>query len=125
MQITAYQKRATFAGGSILIILFAAIFMSMKNTVQLTVFARRELVRNMQYVGASHWRIRGPFLLEGIVQGGLGALFAWVALMLLKSTLFQQSEILWGDPYLLPVLLYMGGSLGLVSGYVSVHRFIR
>ena len=120
-----FKKRATIVGSSILIILFIAIFFSIKNTVQLTVFARRELITNMQYVGASHWRIRAPFLLEGILEGTIGATMALTMLFLLKTTLFHQLPLLWPQNIITTAILSTGAILGLFSGYAAVRPFVK
>ena len=43
------------------------------NTIQLAIFARRREVAVMKLVGATNWFIRVPFMLEGLVEGLLGA----------------------------------------------------
>ena len=45
------------------------------NTIQLAIFARRREVAVMKLVGATNWFIRVPFMLEGLVEGLVGA--AW------------------------------------------------
>lgn len=68
-------------GGVLLIILLAiATLFIISNTIRITVFARRQEVNIMKYVGATDWFIRWPFLLEGMIMGFVGALIASVAL---------------------------------------------
>ena len=43
------------------------------NTIQLAIFARRREVAVMKLVGATNWFIRIPFMLEGLVEGLVGA----------------------------------------------------
>jgi cell division transport system permease protein len=59
----------------------AAVLVS--NTLRLGVFARRDEIDIMQLVGAPLAYIKGPFVVEGLIQGGLGALVALVALWIL------------------------------------------
>lgn len=124
-RVKRFKGRVWGVGGMMLLILFVAIFFSIFNTIQLTVFARSQLVDNMQYVGASHWRIRAPFLLEGVVQGSVGAFFAWLAILVLRETLFAGIVLNWGDIFLFPLLLLGGSLLGLLSSYLAIRRFIR
>ena len=46
------------------------------NAIKLTITHRRREIRIMQLVGASHFTVRCPFLIEGTVQGVLGGCFA-------------------------------------------------
>ncbi len=43
------------------------------NTIRLSVYSKRFIIRTMQLVGARHYLIRRPFLLRGITQGIIGA----------------------------------------------------
>lgn len=54
------------------IMVFASVF-TISNVLKLTFFARREEVDIMKLVGASRAYIRGPFLIEGFLQGLVGA----------------------------------------------------
>ena len=51
------------------------------NVIKLTVYGRQEEISIMRLVGATHAYIRGPFLVEGILQGGARRRArAWTAL---------------------------------------------
>ena len=63
---------------SIVIVLLAvASAMTVANVVRLAALARREEIEIMQLVGAPFAYIRGPFIAEGLLQGGMGAIVAW------------------------------------------------
>lgn len=55
------------AGLGILILLAAVILVY--NTIRLTIYAKRELIRAMKLVGATNKFIRSPFIVEGVLQG--------------------------------------------------------
>ena len=61
-------------------ILSVAAALTVANVVRLALYARRDELDIMQLVGAPQAYIRGPFVMEGVLQGGLGALIALVAL---------------------------------------------
>ena len=46
------------------------------NSIRMAMYARRREIEVMKLVGASNWFIRVPFMLEGVVQGLLGAIAA-------------------------------------------------
>lgn len=56
-------------------ILFTAVVLVF-NTIRLTIYAKRELIRAMKLVGATNRFIRRPFLLEGFLQGLVAAVVA-------------------------------------------------
>lgn len=58
-----------------LILLFSAVLL-IWNTIRTAMFARRREIEVMKLVGATNWFIRVPFMLEGLIQGLVGALFA-------------------------------------------------
>ncbi len=58
-----------------LVLLFSAVLL-IWNTIRTAMFARRREIEVMKLVGATNWFIRVPFMLEGLVQGLVGAVFA-------------------------------------------------
>ncbi|CAB4612227.1 unannotated protein [freshwater metagenome] len=54
------------------------------NTIRMAMFARRREIEVMKLVGATNWFIRVPFMVEGLVQGLVGAFLAIVALAAFK-----------------------------------------
>jgi cell division transport system permease protein len=62
------------------IILTVAAALTVANVVRLALHARRDELEIMQLVGAPQAFIRGPFVMEGVLQGGVGALLALLAL---------------------------------------------
>lgn len=59
----------------IFILLFVSTFV-ISNTIKLAVTSRKNEIQIMKYVGATHWFIRWPFILEGTLLGFFGAMFA-------------------------------------------------
>ena len=62
-------------GGIGLLILLASVIL-VYNTIRLTIYAKRELIRAMKLVGATNSFIRSPFIIEGVLQGVLAGLMA-------------------------------------------------
>jgi len=61
-------------GFSLLLLLIAVALIN--NTIRLSVYSSRFVIRTMQLVGATRWFIIGPFILAGFVQGFIGAIIS-------------------------------------------------
>jgi cell division transport system permease protein len=61
-------------------VLTIAAALTVANVVRLALYARRDELDIMNLVGAPQAYVRGPFVMEGVLQGGIGALVALVAL---------------------------------------------
>jgi cell division transport system permease protein len=68
------------AGALLAAVLIVAAALSVASVIRLAMHAREQEVEIMHLVGAPLAFIRGPFVLEGVLQGGLGALAALVLL---------------------------------------------
>jgi cell division transport system permease protein len=120
--------------GLIIVTLLAiAAALTVANVVRLAAHARRDEIEIMQLVGAPLTYVRGPFVAEGVLQGGGGALLALLALwgmFLIGRARFGQvaAEALGlGSLSFLPfqfwVLLVLGGMLlGCIGGLIVARR---
>ena len=61
-------------------VLTIAAALTVANVVRLALYARRDEIDIMELVGAPQTYIRGPFVMEGVLQGGIGALVALAVL---------------------------------------------
>jgi cell division transport system permease protein len=68
------------AGLALAAILTLAAALTVANVVRLALYARRDELEIMHLVGAPAVFVRGPFVMEGVLQGGAGALAAVVLL---------------------------------------------
>jgi cell division transport system permease protein len=84
----AAAVRVIRAAGLVLgVLLTVAAALTVANVVRLGLYARRDELDIMQLVGAPQAYIRGPFVMEGTLQGGLGALVALLALAIVFVSL--------------------------------------
>ena len=124
-------------GGILALGVMVAAVALILNTIQLAIFARRREVAVMKLVGATNWFIRVPFMLEGLIEGliGAGAAFGIVyairepiasfvgseSLVLGNQTLYvsPQEAILTGI-----VLLLAGIAVGVAGSAFAVRRYL-
>lgn len=67
------------------VVLLIAAGLLIVNTIRTAMLSRRREIEVMKLVGASNWFIRVPFMLEGLIQGLLGAAGACVAVIVLNN----------------------------------------
>lgn len=126
---------ARIIGLVIVILLGVATIFIINNTIRLSVFARRREIKIMELVGAAHWFIRGPFILEGMFYGLVGSLAAIFCLRTGYNSILEkiQSQITFlplvtsGDilMQLFVSLLFTGVVIGGIGSYVSVSKFLK
>ena len=116
-------------GFSSLLLFVAAALIN--NTIRLSLYSKRLLIKSMKLVGATRGFIRKPFVLSGIVQGLYGAVIA--NLLLIVLLYFSRKEI----PDLVEIqdfkmlLTLMGGVIiaGIliagISTYFAVNKYLR
>ena len=109
-----------------LILLIIAITL-IRNTIRLSIYSKRFLVRSMQLVGATPAYIRRPFIRSGITQGFFGALLADLFLALLLYGLNQRlPELALVQDYKIVVGILVGIiGLGILLGGLSTRLALR
>ena len=122
----AFQVASLIIG----IILALASIVLVANTIQLTVYAKRDLIRTMKLVGATPTFIRMPFLIEGIVHGFVGGFIAAMILIIVIELLLKPiaADVLLSInvrfmQYL--SLILFGSLLGLLGSALAIRRFLR
>ena len=72
-RLTAITRVLSIGVLSIAVIMLASAIALVANTLRMGMFARRKEIGIMRLVGATNWRIRVPFLIEGLVEALIGA----------------------------------------------------
>jgi cell division transport system permease protein len=119
--------------GLAVFVLFAAALLIF-NSIRMAIFSRREEIEVMKLVGATNWFIRVPFMIEGLVQGLLGAGLAFAAVYFGSSAfvdwvanfeLFNAFLVLTSQKVGTGVLMVgVGAAVGALSAGVAVTRFL-
>jgi cell division transport system permease protein len=114
------------------IMLISATFL-IANTLRMGMFARRKEIGIMRLVGATNWRIRVPFLIEGLAESLLGAAAAIMALFAMKVAfvdrlrdevaflpLIKNSDVL----AIAPWILLVAAVVAVIAGTLGMRRFL-
>ncbi len=114
---------------------FVASTLLIFNTIRLSIFARRKEIEVMKLVGASDGFVRTPFVIEGLVQGLIGAALA-ALLVVWANAIFVgwaretipfipvSSEAV-NTLVVLLVLIAVGAIVGILGSFLSVRRFLK
>lgn len=73
----------SLVGGGIGILILLAALILVYNTIRLTIYAKRDLIRAMKLVGATNKFIRSPFIVEGVLQGLIAGSLAVLGVFLI------------------------------------------
>jgi cell division transport system permease protein len=112
------------------ILVLAGVF-TISNVIRLTVYARQDELDIMRLVGATRAYVKGPFVVEGLIQGGLGGLISvgllWAAFRVLARDALAASDLLGRAVVFLPldvcVFIVLGGmAVGVVGSLLSLGR---
>jgi cell division transport system permease protein len=114
------------------VVLLVSSTLLVANTIRLSIFARRREIEVMKLVGATNWFVRGPFMIEGLLAGLIGAIGALI-LLLLGRTIFlghvihlHESEVhAWAFPFHVLIVLGAGLLLGAMGSGLTIRRFLQ
>jgi cell division transport system permease protein len=118
------------------VVVFLGAIALIVNTIQLAIFARRREIGVMKLVGATNWFIRIPFMIEGLVDGVIGAMLAFGVSYFFRETIasfVSNSPLVGGnslyvtsnEAFLTGVFIFVVGSgVGVLGSAFAVRRFL-
>ena len=127
---------ANMRKAALIILAFSALLMVIalaliNNTIRLSIYSKRFIIKTMQLVGATQGFIRLPFILKGIRQGIYGAMIAIVLLIVLlyfsqreipELLVVQDKELLLS---LFGIVIVLGIAIGAISTALAVRKYLR
>ncbi|MRR55117.1 MAG: ABC transporter permease [Deltaproteobacteria bacterium] len=124
-----------FAGLLVAGFIVLAVVFIVANTIKLTIYARKDELELMGLVGATRLFIKIPFLIEGVVQGVIGAALAILFLLGVYLAFLQNADFFFSFNTMEAGLLFLplnylvalvsaGAALGFLGSLASLKRFI-
>lgn len=134
-QFSSLAKILQMAGwvGILLVLVITGFIIS--STIKLSLFSQRDEIEIMRLVGATNSFIRTPYLLEGVLQGLVGALLALVILRFFYAIIWDalaRAEIIsfivnsinflsFGSLF---GIIILGAFVGCLASYFSLRKFL-
>ncbi len=136
---TEFGKLIGYMSVAIIAILLAVAIFLISNTIVLGITVRKEEIGIMKLMGATDMFVKGPFLIEGIVIGLIGAaiplvvlyiVYRNVVLLILGQFQSLNSIVVFlstGEIFavLTPLALIIGGGIGFIGSYISLRKHLR
>lgn len=100
------------------------------NALQITIFHRKKEINVMKLVGASHWFIKSPYIIESIIYGISAVLISLFLLIIISQQIEIHTNDLWSYYsgnilfiFLAELLITIG--LSIFSSLIAVHEYIK
>jgi cell division transport system permease protein len=116
--------------GFAVLLLFVSIGL-INNTIRLSVYSKRFIIRSMMLIGATQGFIRKPFIFKGMLHGILSAFIASAMLELLiyfASKEIPELDALHNSTYLtilFGVVLFLGIIITGLANYMAVRKYLK
>lgn len=133
-RLSTLSRVLNLLGLGLALVLGVSAVILIANTIRMAIYARRDEVAIMKLVGASNWYIRIPFVLEGLIEGLVGAVLAvlsvWIAsqnlrgategIELLNLSIPNTFFLRWGLLFVL-----FGAAAGVIGSLMGLSRYLR
>lgn len=137
--LSSVNKLILYVSAAIILILLIVTVFLISNTVTIGITVRKEEIAIMKYIGAKDYFVRGPFIVEGILIGLVGAAIPLAGLYVVYDKaidyIMTRFSILnnildfmpvW-DVYkiLLPTGLLLGVGIGFVGSFFTIRKHLK
>lgn len=124
--IDKYLNLGYTAGIIVVVLLITITIILLYNTIRITIYGRRDIIEIMKLVGAKKSFIKRPFLIEGLLQGILGAgiasLIIYFTARLITDTIYPYLLV---KPQIYVVIILMGMIIGYIASRISVQKHLE
>lgn len=137
-KITKVSDIVKYVGIGLVGVLLLVSFFIMTITIKLTVIARRKEISIKKYIGATNASITGPFVVEGMILGILGAGIAFSIIFFSYRYVFYSFSFGVGNfisNYLLPIDIFafymaiayfgIGIGIGVLASIFSSRKYMK
>nr|WP_317377324.1 permease-like cell division protein FtsX [uncultured Faecalimonas sp.] len=137
--LSSVNKLILYVSAAIILILLIVTVFLISNTVTIGITVRKEEIAIMKYIGAKDYFVRGPFIIEGILIGLVGAAIPLAGLYVVYDKaidyIMTRFSILnnildfmpvW-DVYkvLLPTGLLLGVGIGFIGSFFTIRKHLK
>ena len=137
--LSSVNKLILYVSAAIILILLIVTIFLISNTVTIGITVRKEEIAIMKYIGAKDYFVRGPFIVEGILIGLVGAAIPLTGLYVVYDKaidyIMTRFSILnnildfmpvW-DVYkiLLPTGLLLGVGIGFIGSFFTIRKHLK
>jgi len=125
-----YQKFVKGMTGLLILVLLISVLI-ISNTVRLTIFAKEELIKALQLIGATRAFVKAPFVIEGVFHGLIGAILASILLiggLSLGDGILQSVtglKLQYDTLFLISVLCGTGILISLVGSSRAISKYLK
>lgn len=109
----------------LIIVTLSSVFL-VSNTIRLVISSKKKIIETLKLLGATRTFIRTPYIIEGLIQGLLGGIFAVIILYTIFSLLDVSAlTVDFINAFNFLILISIGISLGILGSSLSVGKFLK
>jgi cell division transport system permease protein len=124
--IDQYSSIVLFADAALFVFVLLSAVLLVANTLRLTILSQKKTIQIMELVGAKKGFIRRPYLIQGLIQGGIGGLMAslllWIFVKLVSLRFTNLFEI---SPIFIFIIIFLGIIFGYIGSQVGLKKFLK
>ncbi|MGO1581253.1 MAG: permease-like cell division protein FtsX [Peptoniphilaceae bacterium] len=137
-KMMTFEKGVKYIGIGVVLVLLLVSILIIHNTIKIAVANRKREINIMKYIGATNSYIRGPFVIEGIIFGIVGALIAFLLVYNVYDYYYvrmnPQIQSLLGMDIVRPInikydigliFLCIGIGIGYLGSLLSTKKFLN